>query len=47
MDDLSQVLRVRREKLDALQERGIEPFAYNWSPTTRAAAAARVVGDQL
>lgn len=27
-DDLSQVLRHRREKLDRIRERGIEPFAY-------------------
>ena len=39
MDDLSQVLRVRREKLQALQERGIEPFAYDFDPSTAAADA--------
>ncbi len=27
-EELNQVLRVRREKLEALRERGIEPFAY-------------------
>lgn len=35
MEDLSQVLRVRREKLQALYDRGIEPFAYNFEPTHR------------
>lgn len=39
MEDLSQVLRHRREKFDALRERGIEPFAYNFSPTALAADA--------
>ncbi|MDH3271953.1 MAG: OB-fold nucleic acid binding domain-containing protein, partial [Gemmatimonadota bacterium] len=39
MDDLSQVLRHRREKLAALRERGIEPFAYNFKPTSTASAA--------
>ena len=38
MEDLSQVLRIRREKLEALGERGIEPFAYNYDPTHRTAA---------
>ncbi len=40
MEDLSQVLRIRREKLDALGERGIEPFAYNYDRTHRAAVVA-------
>lgn len=39
MDDLNQVLRIRREKLDALRERGIEPFAYNYDPSHRSAGA--------
>jgi len=39
MDDLNQVLRARREKLRALKERGIEPFAYNFDPTHRTAEA--------
>jgi lysyl-tRNA synthetase class 2 len=42
MDDLNQVLRIRREKLDALRERGIEPFAYNYDPTHRSTEAAAV-----
>ena len=32
--DLSQILRHRREKLDEVLERGIEPFAYNYSVTS-------------
>ncbi len=40
MEDLSQVLRIRREKLAALGERGIEPFAYNYEPTHRTVAVA-------
>jgi lysyl-tRNA synthetase, class II len=39
MEDLSQVLRHRREKLEALRERGIEPFAYNFEPTMTSAEA--------
>jgi lysyl-tRNA synthetase class 2 len=37
MDDLNQVLRVRREKLRTLQDRGIEAFAYNFDPSHKAA----------
>lgn len=40
MEDLNQVLRVRREKLQSLRERGIEPFAYNFEPS---AASAEVI----
>ena len=36
-DDLSQVLRHRREKLDAIIERGVQPFAYNFTPTSTTA----------
>lgn len=39
MDDLNQVLRVRREKLKTLQDRGLEPFAYNYDVSHRAADA--------
>ncbi|MDH5590533.1 MAG: lysine--tRNA ligase [Gemmatimonadota bacterium] len=39
MDDLSQVLRIRREKLDRLRERGIEPYAYNFDATHRSSGA--------
>jgi lysyl-tRNA synthetase class 2 len=35
VEDLSQVLRHRREKLDAVRERGMEPFAYNFEPSGR------------
>ena len=31
MDDLNQVMRSRREKLEVLEERGIKPFAYGYS----------------
>jgi lysyl-tRNA synthetase class 2 len=40
MEDLSQVLRIRREKLESLGERGIEPFAYNYDRTHRTAVVA-------
>ena len=36
-EDLSQVLRVRREKLEAIRDAGIEPFAYNFEPSTTSA----------
>ena len=39
VDGLSQVLRVRREKLAALKEKGVEAFAYSFDPTTTAAGA--------
>ena len=32
-EDLSQVLRHRREKLDTLRQRGLEPYAYNYAPS--------------
>ena len=35
MDDFNQVLRARREKLDALKEKGIEPFAHSYIPSHR------------
>jgi len=40
MEDLSQVLRVRREKLDAIRERGMQPFAYNFSASHNATEVA-------
>ena len=40
MEDLNQVLRVRREKLEALRARGLEPFAFSY-PVTSSAAEAR------
>ena len=39
VEELSQVLRHRREKLDAIRARGIEPFAYNYDPTARSTEA--------
>ena len=38
-DDLNFVQRARREKLDALVERGIAPFAYSYERTHQAAEA--------
>ena len=32
-DDLNQVMKIRREKLDLFRERGIPPFAYRYSRT--------------
>ena len=39
-EELSQVMRHRREKLESIRERGIEPFAYNFEPTGRSMDAA-------
>ncbi len=39
MEDLNQVLKTRRDKLDALRSRGIEPFAYSFHPTHRSTEA--------
>lgn len=39
MDDLSQVMRVRREKLDALRSRGVAPFAYRFDRSHSGVAA--------
>ena len=36
-DDLSRVMKARLEKLEALMERGVEPFAYSWDVTRLAA----------
>jgi lysyl-tRNA synthetase class 2 len=44
MEDLSQVLRHRREKLATLRERGIEPYAYNFYPTATSAEAVASFG---
>src|SRR5512133_260665 len=38
-DDLNFVQRARREKLDALEERGIAPFAYSFDRSHHAAEA--------
>ncbi len=45
MEDLNQVLRVRREKLDAIRARGIEPFAYNFDASHRSADAQKAYSD--
>jgi lysyl-tRNA synthetase class 2 len=42
MDDLNQVRRIRREKLDTLRERGIEPFAYSFAPSHGSREAIRI-----
>jgi lysyl-tRNA synthetase class 2 len=39
LDELSHVLRVRRDKLKELRARGIEPFVHNFTPSGRSAAA--------
>lgn len=39
MEDLNQVLRIRREKLQSLKDRGIEPFAYGYEASHDTAAA--------
>ena len=36
-EDLSRVMRARREKLEALRARGVEPFAYSYDVTRQAA----------
>jgi lysyl-tRNA synthetase class 2 len=38
-EELSQVLRIRREKLDALRAMGIQPFAYSYDATATAVSA--------
>src|SRR5689334_10540876 len=38
-DDLNFVQRARREKLDALEARGVAPFAYSFDRTHRASDA--------
>ena len=41
-DELNFVLRARREKLDAIVARGVEPFAYSFDRTHSAVDALRV-----
>ena len=47
-DELNFVLQARREKLDALEAAGVQPFAYSYRPRSttcgRSAAAARQRG---
>ena len=38
-EDLSRVMRTRREKLRSLRARGVEPFAYSYDVTARAVAS--------
>ena len=38
-EDLSQILRHRREKLEEVVKRGMQPFAYNYSATSSTIAA--------
>ena len=38
-EDLNQVMKARREKLDLLRERGIEPFAYRFARTHKTEGA--------
>jgi len=45
MEDLNQVLRNRREKLAALKEMGIEPFAYRFDFSHRAGHALSAFGE--
>jgi len=42
VEELSQVLRVRQEKLKALREKGVEPFEYSFDPTKRSTEAISV-----
>jgi lysyl-tRNA synthetase, class II len=44
-EELNFVLKARREKLDALAQRGIEPFAYAYQRTHSAAEAVQALGD--
>ncbi|MFC1575287.1 lysine--tRNA ligase [Gemmatimonadota bacterium] len=44
-EDLNQVMRIRREKLDLLKEKGIEPFAYRFDRTHRAHEAAALFNE--
>jgi len=44
-DDLNFVLRARREKLDALRQAGVEPYAYSYSASLRTADAAASLGE--
>jgi lysyl-tRNA synthetase, class II len=45
-EELSQVLRVRREKLEALKERGITPFAYKFDRTHRSDEALELFREE-
>ena len=45
-DDLNQVMRIRREKLELLEKRGIPPFAYGYSRTHQACQALELFGRE-
>ena len=45
-DELNFVLKARREKLAALEERGVPPFAYSFDRTHEAAAAVTALGEE-
>jgi lysyl-tRNA synthetase class 2 len=45
-EELNFVLRARREKLDALLARGVEPFAYSYDPTHSTHAAVALFESQ-
>jgi lysyl-tRNA synthetase class 2 len=45
-DDLNFVLKARREKLDQLVGRGVQPFAYEFDRTHTAADALEALGDR-
>ncbi|GMR13072.1 MAG: lysine--tRNA ligase [Gemmatimonadota bacterium] len=44
-DELNQVQQVRRAKLDKLREKGIEPYAYSFDRSHKAAGAAEVFAE--
>jgi lysyl-tRNA synthetase class 2 len=44
-DELNFVLKARREKLDALIERGVLPYAYSYNRTHEAASAVALLGQ--
>ena len=45
-EDLNQVMRIRREKLDLLRARGILPFGYRFDRTHRMEEAARLFEEE-
>ena len=45
-EELNQVMKIRREKLDLLSEKGIQPFAYRYSRTHEAGEAHAVFKEE-
>ncbi len=45
-DELNQVMKVRREKLESLRERGILPFAYHFSRTHKVGEASALFNEE-